>query len=89
MRMDDPYTMDARLCDDEGMVSHEPVADRKLLEREGTTYLDRLNNWRSVGAHIRGDEHFEAVTEAYRCTGHAHLIGEHMRCISPAHRRPQ
>jgi hypothetical protein len=88
MDKSDPYTMDVRLCDDAGMVSEEPVADRKLLEAEGTTYLDRLHNFRVRTALARGNKVPEKVTAPFTCTGHAHLMAEHMRCTSPAHQRP-
>lgn len=84
--MDDPYTMDARLCDADGMVSHETVADPQLLEAPGTTYLDRVHNFRARTYLAHGDRVPDRIDIPYGCTGHAHLMGEHMRCTSPAHR---
>lgn len=84
--MPDNYTMEARLCDDDGLVSAKPVSDRKALEPEGTSYLDRINNWRWRMAQWRGEERFEPVKIPFVCTGNAHLIGEHIRCTSPAHK---
>lgn len=86
--MTDAYTTQARLCDDRGLVSHEPVTDPKLTEREGQTYLGRLNVLRSrtgpLGEHVSAAG-FGPVWEPFACTGSAHLAGEHIRCTSPAH----
>lgn len=83
--MNDDYTMDMRLCDDDGMVSGKEVKDDLGQMKPGASYLDRLNHLRSLSAFARGEEHFERVTESFTCTGHAHLAGEHIRCTSPAH----
>lgn len=74
----DPYTAERRLCDDEGMVSTEPVADPPEFGPPGLTYLDRHNAMRmSMGKPM--------WAEPFACTGSAHLVGEHFRCTSPAH----
>lgn len=70
---DDPYTMDLRLCDDNGLVSDEPV-DGKDGNR---SYLYQLNVMKPADRQWTGG--------AFACTGHAHLAGEHIRCTSPAH----
>lgn len=72
------YTMDMRLCDDEGMISTRPIADG--LPAEQTSYLDRLNHLRSLG----GDSRYEGGPVP--CTGNAHLAYEHIRCTNPRHR---
>lgn len=76
---DDPFTMELRLCDDDGMVSHNrhhgPGGPGT-----GATYLEALNFLKPVDRQYDG--------EPFACTGHAHLSGEHIRCTSPAHQRP-
>lgn len=77
----DPYTMDMRLCDDGGMVSHNLVDDDK--PKGDKTYLDRHNRlarMRSVGQEPR-----PPITKPFACTGDAHLAGAHIRCTSYAH----
>lgn len=69
----DPFTMWDRLCDDDGMVTAK--------------YLDHINHLRELTNTLRGDEHCKPVTEAFVCTGHAHLAGEHIRCSTPIHKR--
>ncbi len=76
----DPYTMERRLCDDEGLVSHAPVAEPNLFD-PALTYLRQINNLRAHTGH-------PPVAEPFYCTGHAHLAAEHIRCTSPAHSRP-
>lgn len=73
----DPFTTEWRLCDDEGMVSHNrhPTDD----DVEGATYIETLNFLRPADAPYTGDP--------FACTGSAHLSGEHIRCTSPAHPR--
>lgn len=77
----DPYTMEARLCDDDGMVSDVRVP----LGQPGTaldpelTYRRLLDNLRAV----RGLPRYTGP--AFGCTGSAHLAAEHIRCTSPAH----
>lgn len=81
--MGDPYTMEVRLCDDEGLVSNERVAPGSpgtILDPE-LTYLKLLNNLRGHGGH----EPFDG--SPFPCTGSAHLAGQHIRCTSPAHRQ--
>jgi hypothetical protein len=78
----DDFTMATRLCDDDGMVSHEQIPGMNVGHE--VTYLSLLNNWRARTARIRGDKS-KPVTEPFHCTGSAHLIGEHIRCTSPAH----
>lgn len=79
------YTMELRLCDDDGIVSHEPV-DEPGGTLDGS-YLERLNRLRNMTLRARGDKP-ETITEPFTCTGSAHLAGEHMRCTSPAHAAP-
>lgn len=71
------YTMEMRLCDDAGMVSHEPLSgdDKSAC----VSYLHRLNHLRSLSGHAPYDG------EPFPCTGSAHLAGEHIKCTSPAH----
>jgi hypothetical protein len=80
--MTDPYTIHMRLCDDEGMVSHEPIEEE--MSSADKTYLDRLNRLRNMTLIGRGDKP-ETLEEPFSCTGNAHLAGEHFRCTSPAH----
>ena len=84
MSQSDSYTMELRLCDDDGMVSHvrvEPGSPGTLLSPD-LTYLQLVNNLRArtgpIGEHKR-------VTEPFVCTGSAHLAGEHIRCTSLSH----
>lgn len=78
----DPYTMDARLCDDTGMVSDErvpPGAAGTAFDPE-LTYRQLLNN-------LRGHTGLPPYTgPAFACTGSAHLAREHVRCTNPVHR---
>jgi hypothetical protein len=76
----DPYTLERRLCDDDGVVSHATVAEPNLFD-PALTYLKQINNLRSHTGH-------PPVAEPFHCTGHAHLAAEHIRCTSPAHSRP-
>lgn len=81
--MTDPYTMDARLCDDAGMVSDQPVDPGNLGSNLDSqlTYRKQLNN-------LRAQTGLPPYTgEAFSCTGSAHLARQHIRCTSPAHRR--
>lgn len=75
---DDPYTMELRLCDDEGMVSHERQ-DGHDGPGTGATYIETLNFLKPVDGQYTG--------EPFQCTGSAHLGGKHVRCTSPAHAR--
>jgi hypothetical protein len=79
--MTDPYTTEARLCDDNGMVSDEHVAagaPGTILDPE-LTYRRLLNN-------LRGHTGLPAWTgEPFACTGSAHLAREHIRCTNPIH----
>lgn len=84
------YTMEVRLCDDNGMVSDErvePGAPGTVFDPE-LTYLKLLNNLRAQTARLRGDGRFDPTTEPFPCTGSAHQAGEHIKCTSPAHDRP-
>lgn len=81
--MDDPFTLETRLCDDAGMVSDTPVDPPRPIN-PGLTYLGLMNSWVERTRALRGDKH-EPIAEPFACTGHAHLIGEHIRCTSPAH----
>jgi hypothetical protein len=74
--MDDPYTTSLRLCDDDGSVSRKAIVeDSKTLDK---SYLDRHNRLAAMTGH-------GPVAEPFRCTGHAHLAAEHIRCTSIAH----
>lgn len=77
----DPYTLELRLCDDEGMVSHELAPDCNPPK----SYLDVLNTLRR---HTKPFGEHKPVTEPFLCTGSAHLWDRHIRCTSPAHQRP-
>jgi hypothetical protein len=74
----DPYTTEARLCDDAGMVSDTPVEPGNPFDPE-LTYRKQLNNLR---AHTGLSPH---EGPAFRCTGSAHLAREHIRCTNPIH----
>lgn len=76
---DDPFTLEARLCDDDGMVSHERTPPN-AFDAE-LTYMKQLNNLRAVSGHGP----YEG--EPFHCTGSAHLAHEHIRCTSPAHQQ--
>lgn len=91
MTLTDPYTMELRLCDDHGMVSHERAElpdDRApgVSVPAPESYLDRLNRLRALSLD-GGEKPYETITEPFACTGHAHLAGEHIRCTSPAHQQ--
>lgn len=73
-----PYTMQIRMCDDDGMVSDEPAPPYPL----NLTWLQMFNNMRRY-LDLRSEE----VTEPFHCTGSAHLGGQHILCTSPAHER--
>lgn len=84
--MSDEYTLAMRMCDDEGMVSHQPIVEEReipLLDPT-LTYLDRLNFLRNLTLKARGDK-TETIDTPFVCTGHAHLAAQHIRCISPSH----
>ena len=83
--MNDPYTMKSRLCDDDGMVSDTPMPHSEhVFDGWPKTYLAMMNGWVGMTRRARGDKH-EPITEPFTCTGHAHLIGQHIQCTSPAH----
>lgn len=71
--------MERRLCDDDGMVSEQPCTEENLFA-PGVSYLGQINNLRAHGGH-------PPVAVPFACTGSAHLVGEHIRCTSPAHIR--
>lgn len=77
----DPYTEHIRLCDDNGMVSHEKVKPGSpgTIFDSDLTYIKLLNNLRAWS----GYSPYEG--ESFVCTGSAHLAGEHFCCTSPAH----
>lgn len=75
--MTDPYTTEARLCDDRGLISDEPVD--MVSAAPGLTYRRLLNNLRSH----TGLPPYDGAPVV--CTGSAHLAREHIRCTSPAH----
>lgn len=72
----DPYTMEMRLCDGAGMVSHERHPSASNPDG-GATYLEMLNWLKPPDRQYTG--------EPFECTGSAHLGGKHIRCTSPAH----
>jgi hypothetical protein len=76
--MNDPYTAEAPLCDDTGTVSDLPVTPANAFDPD-LTYRRQLNNLR---AHA-GLQPYEGP--AFRCTGSAHLAGQHIRCGRPMH----
>lgn len=79
--MNDDYTMEMRLCDDDGKVSRAFIVDeRETLDK---CCIDRLNRLRNMTLH--GDK--PEIVASFMCTGHAHLAGEHIRCSSPFHGR--
>lgn len=87
---DDPFTTAMRLCDDDGMVSDQPIdapaEPAWPTGRPDRTYLDRLNRLRNVSRVARGDKP-EELAVAFECTGHAHLAGAHIECTSHAHQQ--
>lgn len=81
----DPYTMEMRLCDDDGMVSHEAVIEPgRVSPSPDESYLARLNRLRNMSRTAHGDKP-EFIEESFTCTGNAHLAAQHIRCTSPAH----
>lgn len=81
----DPYTMEVRLCDDDGMVSDVRVAPGSpgTAFDPDLTYRKLLNNLRRRN---RSPDHrgpYEG--EPFPCTGSAHVAGRHVRCTSPTH----
>lgn len=87
---DDPFTTAMRLCDDDGMVSDQPIdapaEPTWPTGRPDRTYLDRINRLRNVSRVARGDKP-EELAVAFECTGHAHLAGAHIECTSHAHQQ--
>lgn len=79
----DPYTLELRLCDNNGIVSNK-LHDPPSLFNPGLTYLGMMNNLVKYTCAIQ-DNKYETITEPFTCTGYAHLIGHHIRCISLAH----
>lgn len=81
----DPYTMEMRLCDDDGMVSHQAVFEPgRVSPSADPSYLERLNRLRNMSRTAHGDKP-EFIDEPFACTGNAHLAAQHIRCTSPAH----
>jgi hypothetical protein len=84
----DEFTMEFRLCDDNGNVTDAPVAPGApgtILDPD-LTYLKLHNNLR---ARNRNPDTRKPVEKGgWQCTGHAHLAGEHIRCTSPIHSDP-
>lgn len=68
------FTMEVRLCDEQGVVGHDQYAGRF----DGT-YLEFMNHLRSMTSLPP----YEGAPLA--CTGSAHLAGERIRCTSPYH----
>lgn len=85
--MPDSYTMEARLCDDDGMVSDERVAPGSpgTAFDPDLTYRKLLNNLRARNGNPDARKPYEG--EPFPCTGSAHVAGEHVRCTSSAHTR--
>lgn len=85
--MTDPYDMDLRLCDDEGVVSHEAISEER--DTLDPSYIER--HLRLQRMTDRGREylksHPDSVKGGWCCTGHAHYAGLHIRCSSPFHLR--
>lgn len=75
-----PPTWETRLCDDQGMVSHEVAVH--VLGAAPISYLDAHNNMSAYHAY---GSYPPLVTEPFFCTGSAHFGGMHIRCTSPAH----
>lgn len=75
-------TENVRLCDDNGMVSDTPVepGSHGTEFTPGLTYLRLLNN-------LRAHTGLPPVTEAFHCTGSAHLAGMEFHCTSPVHQQ--
>lgn len=71
----DPFTLQRRLCDDEGIVSEVRAGANVFGD---LTYLSQINN-------LRAHTGLLPVHEPFACTGSAHLAGEHILCTSPAH----
>ncbi len=87
--MDDPFTMELRLCDNAGFVSDERVEDGSpgtVLDPD-LTYRKLLNNLRAHNSNPDARAPWEG--DPFPCTGSAHAAGEHIRCTSPAHKRPE
>lgn len=83
--MPDPYTMEARLCDDRGMVSDERVPPGN----PGTIFDPELT-YRALLNSLRAYTDLPAyLGEPFACTGSAHLARQHVRCTSPAHATSQ
>lgn len=83
--MSDDFTIELRLCDDDGMVSNAPIEDvGPTLDK---SYLERHNRLAHLGDWGRGERPRPDVVEPYTCTGSAHLAGEHIRCTSTAHQQ--
>lgn len=77
----DRYTMDARLCDDAGMISDEHVT----LGAPGATFDPELT-YRRLLNNLRAHTGLAPYTgPPIGCTGSAHLAGEHIRCTNPRH----
>jgi hypothetical protein len=75
-----PSVIQVRLCDDDGMVSDQPVepgSHGTALDPD-LTYLRLLNN-------LRAQTGLPPVREPFPCTGAAHLAGEEFHCTGPAH----
>lgn len=86
--MTDPYTMEVRLCDDDGMVSDERVEPGSPGTQfdPDLTYRKLHNNLRARNTNPDTRKPYEGPP--FVCTGHAHLGGEHIRCTGPAHAVP-
>jgi hypothetical protein len=78
---DDPYTAEACLCDDAGMVSDQrvPPGQPGTATDPDLTYRRLLNNLRAHTGLPRYDG------PDFQCPGDAHLAREHFRCTNPCH----
>ena len=72
-----------RLCDDEGMVSDEPVAGFPASDPASVTYRQFLNNLRAQNGDP--DKRAPYTGPPFPCTGSAHMAGQVFHCTSPAH----
>lgn len=86
--LDDPFDIDLRLCDDDGMVSHKPIETRDgELPTLDESYMARHLRLQRMSS--RGLEYLKQYPgfgdDPWPCTGHAHMAGLHIRCSSPAH----
>ena len=77
--MADPIKI--RLCDEQGMVSHEQVP---LPEGSQQTFIDRLNYFKTFSANPDARKPYEG--EPFPCTGSMSIAGDTIYCNNPFHR---